>query len=117
MLAGGISARQSRQSALTIEHPDSPIGNLLPLSVSSNRRTQREQGECRKPVFAHVVAREMRNAGAKMRFARLHSQFAYRIGCRQRTRDPTPTPCPAQIQSIEMHDPAVGPIAHLRGRE
>jgi len=70
----------------------------------------RENGEARQPVFAHVVAGNMRQPDVQMASCGVPQDRAAGIAFWQRFGQGMPAPCAAEIKPIEMRDLAVGAV-------
>ena len=77
---------------------------------------QRQQRKRRQPVLAHVIARDIRQACLDVPVRRLARPRRHRM-IAQHSRQRTPAPSPRKIQTIQMRDLAIGPIAHSRRRK
>src|SRR5258708_1152463 len=68
-------------------------------------------------MLAHIMARDEGEAGGKMPFCRPCGEPSNGRVLLEAFRDPSPTPGAAEIEPVEMHDPAVAAVADLSRRE
>src|ERR1700751_17110 len=72
---------------------------------------ERQQSVGREPMLAHIVAGDVRQAAAEMRFRRLHCERAARIVRGERGGKGTPAPGTSEVEPVEMGDLAVAAVA------
>src|SRR5256885_1346399 len=84
---------------------------------SAGRRAQRQQRKACQPMRAHILTGDEGQTGGKMTLRGARGDAANGIIWRQTLRDGTPAPRAAQIQPVEMHDPAVAAVADPSRRE
>src|SRR4051812_41715121 len=80
-------------------------------------RLQRQQGERREPVLAHVVAGDVSEAGGEVRGGGGFGAGAARVALGPGARKRAPAPGAAQVHAVQVGDLAVGAVAHRRGAE
>src|SRR4051794_21319198 len=78
---------------------------------------EREQCKRGQPVFTHVVAGYMGNAGCQVPLRGVKRNGTPRVTIVPRMCQRAPAPRSAQVQSVEMRDFSIGAIAHRCGNE
>jgi len=68
-------------------------------------------------VFAHVIARDMRQARSEVSSSGIEGYRAAGICVWPYAGEQSPTPAAAQVQSVEVRDLAVAAVADCRGLE
>jgi len=68
-------------------------------------------------MFARIVVRDMRQAGGDMRLRGSERDFTAGVVLGKGLRERSPAPRPAEIESVQMRDLAVGSIADRGGFE
>ena len=68
-------------------------------------------------MFAHIIARDMGQAGVQMDARGLLRQGMDRVAFAQRRSDPAQAPGAAEIEAVEMRDLAIAAVLHGGGRE
>ena len=84
------------------------------MTLGESETVERQQREAREPVFAHIVARDVREGDGKMV---LRGGFGDRrdgVVRPDRCGDRAPAPRAAEIEAVEMRDLAVAAVADAR---
>src|SRR5258708_5480527 len=91
-----------------------PPGRRRPRSsTSSGDAVQRQHSERRQPVASTVIARDMGQARAQMGLGRLQGDRATRIINFEKIAQGFPTPRTRKVETIEMSEFWIGPVADL----